>query len=131
MAVSDAVKGFREFILRGNVVDLAVAVVIGTAFTAVVTSFTKNIINQVLAALGGKPDFNDTLIWKVNGASIKFGAFLGDVINFVILAAIVYFFVVVPVNALQKRRAKGEIEEETPEPQVQLLTEIRDLLAKR
>src|SRR5690348_4285133 len=95
-------KGFRDFVLRGNVMDLAVAVIIGAAFTAIVTSLTTNIINPLLGAFIGKPNF-DYLVGHVNGAEIKYGAFLTSVVNFLILAAVIYFFLVVPTQALLRR----------------------------
>ncbi len=95
-------KGFRDFILRGNVMDLAVAVIIGAAFTAIVTSLTVNIINPLLGAIIGKPNF-DYLIGHVNGAEIKYGTFLTAVVNFLLIAAVVYFVLVVPTQYLLKR----------------------------
>ncbi len=100
-------KGFRDFILRGNVVDLAVAVVIGTAFGAVVTAFTKGIIMQFVAAIVKQPDF-DTLAFMVNGTPIKYGPFLTATLNFLIVAAVIYFFVVMPLNYLMERFKKPE-----------------------
>jgi large conductance mechanosensitive channel len=102
-------KGFREFILRGNVVDLAVAVVIGTAFGAVVTAFTKGIIMQFVAAILKTPDF-DSLAFFVNGTPIKYGPFLSATLNFLIVAGVIYFFVVVPLNYLMARSRKAEPE---------------------
>lgn len=95
-------KGFRDFILRGNVVDLAVAVIIGTAFGAVVTSFTKNIIMQFIAAIVKVPDF-DKLAFYINGAPILYGPFLTATLSFLIIAAVVYFFMVVPLHYLLAR----------------------------
>ena len=95
-------KGFRDFILRGNVVDLAVAVVIGAAFTAIVNSLVTNIINPLIAAIVGKPDFS-AFVWDVNGGKIQIGLFLNAVISFVLIAAAVYFIFVLPINALLKR----------------------------
>ena len=96
------VKGFREFVLRGNVVDLAVAVVIGAAFGAVVTSLVENLLTPLIAAIGGQPDF-DALAFTVNGSTFGYGAFLNALISFVLIAAAVYFLVVVPVNRLMAR----------------------------
>jgi large conductance mechanosensitive channel len=95
-------KGFRDFILRGNVMDLAVAVIIGTAFTAIVTSLTANIINPLLGASIGKPNF-DYLVAHVHGGAITYGTFLTSVITFLILAGVVYFFLVLPTQYLLKR----------------------------
>ncbi len=93
---------FREFILRGNLVDLAVAVVIGTAFTAVVTAFVTNIVTPIIAAIGGKPDFSD-LTFTINGSEFGYGAFINALIAFLIIAAVVFFFVIKPVNLLMAR----------------------------
>jgi large conductance mechanosensitive channel len=126
-------KGFKEFMTRGNVIELAVAVIMGTAFTAVVTSVVNNLINPLIAALGGG---------NVNGLAVKliasndksvidFGAIFTALINFVIIAAVVYFAIVVPVKRIVERRRRGE---EPPAPQptdVELLTEIRDLLRQQ
>ena len=95
-------KGFRDFILRGNVVDLAVAVIIGTAFGAVVTAFTKGIVMQFVAAIVKTPDF-DSLAFLLNGTPIKYGPFLSASLNFLIVAAVMYFFVVLPLNHLMTR----------------------------
>jgi large conductance mechanosensitive channel protein len=90
-------KGFRDFILRGNVMDLAVAVIIGAAFTAIVTALTTNIISPILGAFIGKPNF-DYLVLHVNGGAIEYGKFLTAIVNFLILAAVVYFFLVIPTQ---------------------------------
>jgi len=95
-------KGFRDFILRGNVMDLAVAVIIGAAFTAIVTSLTANIINPLLGAFIGKPNF-DYLVANIHGGEVKYGTFFTSVINFLILAGVVYFFLVVPTQYLLKK----------------------------
>ena len=91
------IKGFKEFILRGNVVDLAVAVIIGAAFTAIVTSLVTNIITPLVAAIVGKPDFS-ALVLHLHGGVIKYGLFLNSVIDFLLLASVVYFLIVVPMN---------------------------------
>ena len=101
------VKEFREFLLRGNVVDLAVAVVIGAAFAAVVTSFVADILTPLLGLLG-VPNFDDLVTTLDSGATINWGLFLNALISFVLIAAAIYFFVVVPVN-----RAKGPAAVET------------------
>lgn len=101
-------KGFRQFILRGNVIDLAVAVVIGAAFGAVVTSFVTNIVTPFIAAIAGKPDFS-ALTLSVNGAVIGYGTFLNAVISFLLVAAAVYFFMVAPMNAWKARAARSAI----------------------
>jgi len=95
-------KGFRDFILRGNVVDLAVAVIIGAAFTAIVNSLVKNLINPLIAALVHKPDFS-SIFFTLHGGKFMIGDFLNDVISFVLIAGTVYFFVVLPINTLLKK----------------------------
>ena len=121
-------KEFREFLLRGNVIDLAVAVVIGAAFGAVITSFVEDLLTPLLAAVGGEPDFGG-LAFTINDSRFRYGEFINAVISFVIIGAAIFFVVVKPVNALQARRKAGL----EPEPQavpedVVLLGEIRDLL---
>ena len=96
------VKGFRDFLLRGNLVDLAVAVVIGAAFTALVTSFVANFITPLIAALGGQPDFG-ALSFTINGSHFRYGLFINALISFAISAAVVYFLVVKPFAALLER----------------------------
>jgi large conductance mechanosensitive channel len=100
-------KGFKEFILRGNVVDLAVAVVIGAAFGAVVAAFVADVITPLIAAIFGKPDFG-SLMFTINHSTFKYGLFINVLIAFVLVAAAVYFAIVVPMNAVAARRAKGE-----------------------
>ena len=100
-------KGFRDFIMRGNVVDLAVAVVIGAAFGAVITSFVNDVLMQIIAAIGGQPDFS-SLSFKIGEGVIKYGSFLNALITFLLIAAAVYFVVVLPMNKLAERRAKGQ-----------------------
>ena len=100
------IKGFRDFILRGNVVDLAVAVVIGAAFGAVITSFVDNIITPIIAAIFGQPDFSQ-LVFTVNGSAFKYGLFINAVISFLLIAAAIYFIVVLPMNKIAERRAEA------------------------
>jgi large conductance mechanosensitive channel len=95
-------KDFRDFVLRGNVVDLAVAVVIGAAFGAVVTAFVASFITPLIAAIGGKPDFS-SLAFTINGSRFTYGAFFNALLSFLIIAAVVYFFVVRPLNTLMAR----------------------------
>jgi large conductance mechanosensitive channel len=102
---------FKQFILRGNVIDLAVAVVIGAAFGAIVTSLVENIITPLIGALGGQPDFSGLSI-TINGSQILYGAFLNSVIAFLIIAAVIFFAVVKPMNALMSRMRT----EPTPDP---------------
>jgi|SRR4051812_6411651 large conductance mechanosensitive channel len=105
-------KGFKQFLLRGNVVDLAVAVVIGAAFGAVVTSFVKDLFTPLIAAIVGKQDFS-ALTFEVNGSKFLYGEFLNALISFLLVAAAVYFFVVLPINTLVQRFRKAPA---TPDP---------------
>ena len=98
-------KGFRDFVLRGNVVDLAIGVVIGAAFGALVTAFVKDLLTPIIAALAGKPDFS-SFYFEWNGAKFQYGDFFNVVISFLLIALAVYYFVVLPVNALMKRFEK-------------------------
>ena len=101
--MAQLLKDFRAFILRGNLVDLAVAVVIGAAFTALVNAFVKDIITPLIAAIFGKHDFS-TLAFTINGSRFAYGDFINAVLTFVIVAAVLFFFVIRPVNALLSRR---------------------------
>jgi len=95
-------KGFRDFILRGNVIDLAVAVVIGAAFGTIVSALVKDLLTPLIAAAGGQPDFS-SLYFTVNNSKFMIGDFINSLLSFVINAAVVYFFVVLPMNGLMKR----------------------------
>ena len=106
-------KEFREFILRGNLVDLAIAVVIGTAFAVVIAAFVTDLVTPLIAAVGGEPSFDD-LTFTINGSEFRYGHFINALLTFVIIAAVVFFLVVKPVNALMARMKTGEdVEEET------------------
>jgi large conductance mechanosensitive channel len=100
-------KGFRQFVMRGNVLDLAVAVVMGAAFGAVVTAMVKDLLTPLIAAIVGKPDFS-AISLTINNSQLLIGAFLNDVVSFLLIAAAVYFFVVAPVNAIIARSRRGE-----------------------
>ena len=100
-------KGFKQFMLRGNVVDLAVAVVIGGAFGAVVTALVKDLLTPLIAAVGGKPDFS-ALAFTVNGSKFLVGDFINSIVSFLMIGIAVYFFIVAPVNALTARINRGE-----------------------
>lgn len=100
-------KGFRQFIMRGNVIDLAVAVVIGVAFGAVVTALVKDLLTPLIAAIVGKPDFS-AIRFTVNGSEFLIGDFINALVSFVLIAAAVYYFVIVPVNAFTARMHRGE-----------------------
>jgi len=123
------IKGFRNFILRGNVVDLAVGVMIGAAFTAVVNSLVKDLMTPFIAAIIKQPDFS-TLSFTVNGSKFLYGDFLNALLTFIIVAVTIYFFVVLPVNKLLTR-FRGSPEAPKKAPQERLLEEIRDLLKAR
>jgi large conductance mechanosensitive channel len=101
-------KGFRDFILRGNVVDLAVGVVIGGAFGAIVTALVKDLITPLIAAIVGKPDFS-AIGFDIGATHFPVGDFINAVVAFLLVAAAIYFFVVLPVNALMARAKRGEI----------------------
>ncbi|ETW26208.1 large-conductance mechanosensitive channel protein MscL [Mycobacterium gastri] len=121
-------KGFKEFLARGNIVDLAVAVIIGTAFTALVTKFTDSIITPLITRVGvnQQTSFGILRLDIGGGQAIDLNILLSAAINFVLIAAVVYFLIVLPYNRLRKR---GEVEQ-ADDAQVVLLTEIRDLLAQ-
>ena len=134
--MADPPKGlvaqFKEFIMRGNVVDLAVAVVVGAAFGAVVTALVKDIITPIVAAIIGKPDFS-ALTFTIHKSRFFYGDFINAVISFLSIAFAVFFFVVKPVNFVLERRKKAMAAGVEPEPatlsdEAALLTEIRDLL---
>ena len=118
-------KGFKEFIMRGNLIQTAVAFIIGTAFAAVVSTFTNVILSLIALVLGGRePNFDN---WAPG--DIPVGTFLTALISFLMVAAVVYFAIVKPMNALEARRKKGQEDEGIPPTEADLLTEIRDLLA--
>ena len=119
-------KGFKDFLLRGNVVELAVAVVIGAAFTALVSSFSSSFLTPLIGLLGGGGDAGGTA--TVNGQVFTWGAFIGAIITFVLTAAVIYFAVVLPMKKIAELRARGEEAGPTASTDVELLTEIRDLL---
>ena len=123
-------KGFRDFVLRGNVVDLAVAVVIGAAFTAVITAFVRDLLTPLIAAIGGEPDFAD-LTFEINSSQFRYGDFINAVLSFLIVAAAVYFLVVLPTNALLARRRRGEEPPPEPTEDILLLRQIRDRLREQ
>lgn len=128
------INGFKNFILRGNVVDLAVAVVIGAAFGAVVTALVDGLLNPLVALIVGNTDLTKVLTWEVgpNDTVISIGLILDALLKFLLVALAIYLFIVVPMNRLAERRKKGaEPEPEAPAEDVLLLQEIRDLLATR
>jgi large conductance mechanosensitive channel len=126
-------KGFKDFLLRGNVVELAVAVIIGTAFTAIVTAIAEKLIQPIIASIGGA---NVTgLAWTINEdnpkSTIDFAAIITAMINFLIIAAIVYFMFVLPLKTIQDRRRRGEEPGPSEPTDVEVLMEIRDLLRQQ
>jgi large conductance mechanosensitive channel len=124
-------KEFKAFIMRGNVVDLAVAVVIGAAFVAVVNAFVEGIINPIIGLLGGADLSTLTItLSESDGIYLYYGLVLSAILNFVMVAAAIFFLVVKPLNMIAERRKRGEAVEDTPAPsdEAVLLTEIRDLL---
>lgn len=125
------IKGFKEFILRGNVIDLAVAVVIGAAFTAVVNSIVTNVFDPLIGAAFKADSLDNSFPIQLGDATIKFGAVIGAIIQFLIVAVVVYFVFVVPINHFKKLTAKkADAQEEPSAPtEAELLVQIRDLLA--
>ena len=122
------IKGFRDFILRGNVVDLAVGIVIGASFGAVVTALVKDLLTPLIAAIFTQPDFS-ALTFTINNSKFMYGDFINTLIAFLIAAASIYFFVVLPVSKLLARVKKEQPAPATPED-IALLREIRDSLKK-
>ena len=119
---------FKKFLLRGNVVDLAVAVVIGAAFTAVVTAMVKDLITPLIAAIGGKPNFS-ALYFTLHGSKFMYGDFINALITFIIMAFVIFFFVVQPVNQLIKLATRNQKKADPAvDPQLAVLQEIRDEL---
>ncbi|GAA2970041.1 large-conductance mechanosensitive channel protein MscL [Actinokineospora diospyrosa] len=127
-------KGFKDFLMRGNVIDLAVAVIIGAAFTTIVTSFTDGLIKPLINSAGGTKAA-EGLGFRIIGGNpstfLDFGAVINAAINFVIVAAIVYFVIVLPVKHIQDRRKRGEEPGPAEPTDVELLAEIRDLLRQQ
>ena len=124
-------KGFKEFIARGNVVEMAVGIIIGGAFKDIIDKLVTSILNPAIGAIFGQPDFTKSFILHIGDSQILFGALLTAIINFLLIAFAVYFFIVVPMNYFAKLRKKNE--DAAPQEvsdEVKLLTEIRDALAK-
>ena len=124
-------KGFKDFIMRGNVVDLAVGIVIGAAFTAVVTAFTNAFLKPLIQLIGGGTGASAGT-WDVNGVKFDYASFVNALITFLLTAAVLYFLVVFPLNKLAERRKRGEEPPpDAPSEEVKLLTEIRDALVRQ
>ena len=129
--LGDMINGFKEFIMKGNVIDLAVAVIIGGAFGAVVNALVNNVLMPFIAGLVGSPNFDSFLLWTFNGNEVAFGVLLTAMVNFLLIASAIYCVVVVPMNHLidgRNRRLGINKTEEAVDPQIALLTEIRDAL---
>lgn len=128
--------GFKEFIMKGNVIDLAVAVVMGTAFGAVINALVANVLMPLIAALVGSPNFDSFAVITLHGNDVKFGVLITAVVNFILIAAAIYFVVVLPMNHIIERRNRklgisNEEGSKAVDPQIELLTEIRDALTAR
>ena len=127
-------QGFKDFIMKGNVIDLAVAVIIGAAFGKIVNALVEAVLMPLIAAAVGSPNFDSFAVLTVNGNDVKFGVLLTAIVNFLLIAAAVYFVIILPMNAMIERRNRRlgitPKDEEVPED-VALLSEIRDLLAER
>ncbi len=121
-------KGFKEFVMRGSVIDLAVAFVIGLAIVALIQSIVDGIITPLIAALFGEPNLDSVGTFEINGAEFSIGIVLTALVNFLLIAAAVYFLIVLPMNKLRERKGK---EEEAAPTETDLLTQIRDALLGR
>lgn len=120
-------KGFRDFLIRGNAIDLAVGVIIGAAFTGIVNALAEGLLTPLIGIIFGQPDFSN---WNLG--PFQFGNFLNAVVSFLITAFVLYFFIVAPMNALMKRlKAEEEVDPPAPSTQEKLLTEIRDELKRQ
>ena len=125
------IKGFREFIMRGNVIDMAIGIIIGAAFTPIVTAISDMLMN-IIAGLIGAPNFDSVLQFSINDAVIQPGTILTALVNFLLVAAALYFFVVMPMNKFNDRiHRNDEAIEEAVDANTELLTEIRDLLKEQ
>ena len=122
-------QGFKEFVARGNAVDLAVGVVIGAAFGGVVTAIVEKVLNPLVAGIVGQPNFDDVLAFTLGDATVQPGAVVTALVNFVLVAGAIYDLVVTPMNRLAARRRDEDAEPAAPADDVRVLTEIRDLLA--
>ena len=125
------IKGFRDFVMRGNVVDLAVAVVLGAAFGAVISAFATDFIGGIIGAIGGSPDFGRAGV-EINGSRVVWGTTITALTYFLIVAAAIYLVIIVPMARLNAMRARDEqVDTPAPSDEARLLAEIRDLLAER
>ncbi len=129
--VSAMINGFKEFIMKGNVMDLAVAVIIGAAFAKIVNALVESVLMPAISAIVGSPNFDSFAVLTLRGNELKFGVLLTAIVNFLLIAAAVYFCLVMPMNKMIERRNRRlgiEPAEEAADPNVVLLTEIRDAL---
>ena len=125
------IEGFRKFLLRGNVIDLAVAVVIGAAFAGIVTAIVEGLVTPLIGALGGIPDFS-AWTFTINTSQFQIGRVINAILSFVVVAAVIYFLVVQPMNALMERiKRQEEVDPPAPSVEEKLLTEIRDAIKER
>ena len=125
------IKGFREFIMRGNVIDMAIGIIIGGAFTPIVTAIS-DVLLSIIAGLVGSPEFDSVLMFTINGSEVRPGVILTALVNFLLVAAALYFFVVLPMNKFNERvHRNDEVIEEAADANTELLTEIRDALKAR
>ncbi|MFN3266494.1 MAG: large conductance mechanosensitive channel protein MscL [Deinococcales bacterium] len=122
--------GFRNFLFRGNVVELATAVIIATAFGGIVDAFTKSVIDPIFQAIGGAPNFDNALTIAVGASSFKLGLLISAIVNFLLKAAVIYFFIIRPFGPISAKLAQEAAAAAPTPPDVALLTEIRDLLKK-
>lgn len=126
--MKETIHGFKQFVLRGNVVDLAVGVVIGAAFSGLVESLVKDLLTPLIGAIAKVPDFSN-LSFVLNGSKFMYGNFINHAISFLLVAIAIYFFVIIPINTLTARTKKEEVLP-SPNKEIELLGEIRDLLRK-
>ncbi len=124
------IQEFRDFIAKGNMIDIAVGFIMGAAFTALVNSLVENVLMPIVAIPFGEPSF-DSVIWKINGSEILIGSFATALVSFLLVALAVFLFIVKPYNAYRDA-TRSDLDEEDPGPsEIELLTEIRDSLARR
>ncbi|MDO4613833.1 MAG: large conductance mechanosensitive channel protein MscL [Actinomycetaceae bacterium] len=133
---SGVIAGFRQFIARGNAIEMAVGIVIGAAFTSVVNAIVEKVINPLIAGVVGKPNFDNVLEFHLGTATVQPGAVITALVNFLLVAAAIYFVVIVPMNKLNdmaaaRKKTEAEAEASPVDPNIELLTQIRDLLAER
>lgn len=124
------IAGFKKFIVQGNAIDLAVGVVIGAAFKAVVDALVAGVINPLIGAIFGKPNLDNTFVLTINHANISFGVVLTQVITFVLVAAAVYFLIVMPINALNERRKAGQDTEAEPTNEEKIVSLLEQIANK-